>query len=151
MVVIDLLKYKEKLTFKYQNDKNFIKDPIRKRFIVLQPEELVRQLFIQYLLSESHFHRNLIQVEKTIIMNGMKRRFDIVVYDKNLSPYILIECKSPEVTLSQQSFDQIFRYNMVVAAPFLVVTNGIITYCGTLNKTKDGYKFINEIPMRVME
>ena len=144
---IDLLQWKNELVISQNAGKTFVFDPIRKKKIVLQPEELVRQLMVQWLLNRSNFNRNNIQVEKLIIIHQLKRRFDIVVYDKNIRPYILIECKAPDVRIAQATFDQIAVYNMALSAPFLIVTNGLETYCTIMDHSNKNYVFMNEIPV----
>ncbi len=144
---IDLLQWKNELIISQNAGKTFVFDPIRKKKIVLQPEELVRQLMVQWLLNKSNFNRNNIQVEKLITIHQLKRRFDIVVYDKNIRPYILIECKAPDVRIAQTTFDQIAVYNMALSAPFLIVTNGLETYCTIMDHSNKNYVFMNEIPV----
>lgn len=144
---IDLLQWKNELIISQNAGKTFVFDPIRKKKIVLQPEELVRQLMVQWLLNRSNFNRNNIQVEKLIIIHQLKRRFDIVVYDKNIRPYILIECKAPDVRIAQATFDQIAVYNMAISAPFLIVTNGLETYCAIMDHKSKSYVFMDEIPV----
>lgn len=144
---IDLLQWKNELIISQNAGKTFVFDPIRKKKIVLQPEELVRQLMVQWLLNKSNFNRNNIQVEKLITIHQLKRRFDIVVYDKNIRPYILIECKAPDVRIAQATFDQIAVYNMALSAPFLIVTNGLETYCTIMDHSNKNYVFMNEIPV----
>ena len=144
---IDLLQWKNELIISQNAGKTFVFDPIRKKKIVLQPEELVRQLMVQWLLNKSNFNRNNIQVEKLITIHQLKRRFDIVVYDKNIRPYILIECKAPDVRIAQATFDQIAVYNMALSAPFLIVTNGLETYCAIMDHKSKSYVFMDEIPV----
>ncbi len=144
---IDLLQWKNELIISQNAGKTFVFDPIRKKKIVLQPEEMVRQLMVQWLLNKSNFNRNNIQVEKLITIHQLKRRFDIVVYDKNILPYILIECKAPDVRIAQATFDQIAVYNMALLAPYLIVTNGLETYCTIMDHSNKNYVFMNEIPV----
>lgn len=144
---IDLLQWKNELKISQNAGKTFIFDPIRKKKIQLLPEELVRQLMVQWFLNKSSFNRNNIQVEKLIIIHQLKRRFDIVVYDKNIKPYILIECKAPEVRISQATFDQIAVYNMALSAPFLMVSNGLETYCAKMDHDNKSYIFMDKIPV----
>lgn len=99
-------------------------DPIRKAWYVLQPEEEVRQHLIQFLIREKGISPNLISVEKEIVYRGTKRRFDVVVFDRNGSPDIVCECKAPEVAITQDTVNQVARYNTVLKAPHLLLTNG---------------------------
>lgn len=144
---IDLLHWKNELIISQKEGKTFVLDPIRKKKILLQPEELVRQLMIQWLIQNTEFKRNNIQVEKLIKINQLSRRFDIVVYDKNIQPYILIECKAPDIRISQSTFDQVAVYNMALSAPFLIVTNGLETYCAIMDHINKSYVFMDEIPV----
>ena len=100
-------------------------DPIRKGWFVLQPEEEVRQHLLQFLMQEKGISHNLISVEKEISYQGMSRRFDAVVFDRDGRPDILCECKAPEVPITQDTVNQIARYNTVLKAPHLLITNGI--------------------------
>lgn len=145
-ILIDFLKYRDQLKSKKENDKSYLFDPIRKKNIILQPEELVRQLCILWLINNQEIHRNAIQVEKLININGLSRRFDIVVYDKEIKPFILIECKSPSVKIKQSTFDQIAMYQMALNAPFLIVTNGIDCYIAEINHDEKKYIFYNQVP-----
>jgi len=144
---IDLLHWKNELIISQKEGKTFVLDPIRKKKILLQPEELVRQLMIQWLIQNTEFNRNNIQVEKLIKINHLSRRFDIVVYDKNIQPYILIECKAPDIRISQSTFDQIAVYNMALSAPFLIITNGVVTYCVKTDHINKSYVFLEDIPV----
>jgi type I site-specific restriction-modification system R (restriction) subunit len=117
---------------------------IRKRYFVVTPEELVRQLLLHYLIKVKNYPKNSIAVEKQIILNGQKKRFDILVFTPNAEPFLLIECKASDVPIIQSTFDQIARYNMVLKANFMVVCNGRQTYCYT--QTENGYCFLAEFP-----
>jgi hypothetical protein len=146
MLKLQLMGYMGDLVTKTENGITSIKDPIRKKFVVSTPEELVRQLLIQYFVRNTSFSKNYIKVEKSITLNGMKRRYDLVIYDRNLHPYLLVECKAPEVRLSQESFDQIFRYNLIMRAPYLLVTNGIRSICAAMGTGKEDYVLLDHIP-----
>jgi len=89
-------------------------DIIRKKFIVLTPEEWVRQHVIHYLINEKKHPQSLINVEKELTVNGTKKRYDIVTYRSDGSIYLMVECKAPKVKITQQTFDQIARYNLAV-------------------------------------
>jgi predicted type IV restriction endonuclease len=116
-------------SFRFKNSENkmAIFDEIRKKFVVLTPEEWVRQHVVQYLLLEKKYPKSLINVEKLVKVNGLNKRYDIVVFQPNGEIFLLIECKAPEVPISQQTFDQIARYNLQLNAQFLMVTNGLNT------------------------
>ena len=144
-IELHLSDYIGNISTKVQNDRTYILDPIRKKYLVLQPEELVRQSCILWLIGQG-FSRNRLQVEKLIMINGLTRRFDIVVYDKQVRPYILVECKAPDVRIDQTTFDQIASYQMALNAPYLMVSNGISNYLAQMNHEVQQYRFFNEIP-----
>lgn len=143
---LDLLEYKDELQISHLEGKTYVKDPIRKKNILVQPEEFVRQLLLCHFIRSTNFHRNQIQVEKTLIINDMMRRFDIVIYKKDITPYILVECKAPDIKISQATFDQIAVYNMKLNAQYLIVTNGNTTYCARMNHDSKSYEFLTKIP-----
>lgn len=99
-------------------------DPVRRIWVAMTPEEEVRQKFILFLLDVKKFPLSHISVEHSISVNGTVRRYDIVVFDSELKPYILVECKAPEVPLSQEVLDQACSYNSVLNAPVVCITNG---------------------------
>ena len=112
---------------KNEEDKEFIFDEVRKRWIVLTPEEWVRQNFLQYLIQIKKYPASLIAVEKEIKLGDLKKRFDIVVYDRDAKPWMIIECKEMKVGLDKTVLDQVLRYNITLQVPYLVITNG--SYC----------------------
>lgn len=134
-------------SFRFKNrDKLRIFDPIRKKFLVLQPEEWVRQHVIQFLLQEKNCPLSLINAEKELKINGLSKRYDIVVYNPDGSIYLIVECKAPEVRISQDTFDQIARYNLELKAEYLMVTNGLRHYFCKMDYTHEKYRFIEDIP-----
>ncbi len=124
----------------------FIFDEIRKKFIVLTPEEWVRQHVIHFLVYQKKYPKSLISVEKMILINGLKKRYDVVVYNTNGQVLILVECKAPHMKTVQDTFDQIARYNMVLDAPFLMVTNGLNHYFCKIDFENECYLFIKNLP-----
>ncbi len=110
-----------------ENGQQQIFDALRKQWLRLSPEEWVRQNFIQYLTQELHYPDAMIAVEKSLELNGMKRRFDLLVYDKVHLPWMLIECKATTVALSPLVLEQVLRYNISIPVPYLVITNGTDT------------------------
>ena len=129
------------------NQKRFIFDEIRKKYIELTPEEWVRQNCIKFLINEKKFKKNLISIEKKIQLNNTTKRFDILVHDINRGCVLLVECKAPNIKINQKSFDQILSYNQVIKAEFLMVTNGIIHYYCRINNDKKNIEFLKEIPV----
>ena len=134
--------------FRFKNSENKIAifDEIRKKFIILTPEEWVRQNVVQYLLIEKKYPKSLINVEKTLKINGLTKRYDIVVFNNNGSINVLIECKSTDIKISQTVFDQIARYNMTLKANFLMVTNGLNHYICKIDFENEKYSFLESLP-----
>ena len=132
--------------FKSKENKISIFDIIRKKFIVLQPEEWVRQHCIHYLINDKKIPISLISIEKQLTFNGIKKRYDIVVFNVDGSINLIVECKAPSITINQNTFDQIARYNLILDAEFLMVTNGINHYYCQMNKTEKRYSFLKDIP-----
>lgn len=128
-----------------QNGTPMIFDVIRKKYVVLTPEEWVRQHLLHYLMEVKHYPPALIAVEKEISLYGLRQRFDVVCYNRQSEPYLIVECKAPAVVLSRKVFDQVFRYNLVLAAPYIAVTNGINHYCGYLSENKT-FSFLADFP-----
>ena len=135
-------------TFRLKNSENnvLIFDEIRKKFVVLQPEEWVRQHCVQFLLNEKKFPKSLINVEKTFSINGVKKRYDIVVYNSDGSIYLIVECKAFTKRIDQQTFDQIARYNLALKSQYLMVSNGIEHYFSKLDYINKNYHFLKDIP-----
>jgi hypothetical protein len=111
-----------------RNGKEFIFDRIRKQWILLTNEEWVRQNFIQYLVQTMKYPESLLAVEKEILLGDLKKRFDILVYNKEHKPWMLIECKAKEIVLDDKVFQQVLRYNISMPCPFLIITNGDTTF-----------------------
>jgi len=132
--------------FKSSENNTLIFDPVRKKFIILTPEEWVRQHVIAFLLQEKNFPLGHINVEKEISVHGTKKRYDIVVFNSDGSLALVVECKAPSVAISQETFDQIARYNMALEAPYLMVTNGLNHYYCTQDHIGKTYEFLREIP-----
>ena len=111
-------------SIKIINNKKHIFCLIRRKWILLTPEEKVRQFTLQLLINEYHFPQKYISVEKTLKVNELSKRYDIVVYNQQLQPKILIECKAAEITINHKTLQQIATYNIKLQVPFLMVTNG---------------------------
>ncbi len=132
--------------FKSNENKVSIFDEIRKKFIVLQPEEWVRQHCIQYLIQEKNYPRSLINVEKELKVNDLSKRYDIVVYNSDGSIHLIVECKAYDVSINQSTFDQIAQYNMTLNASYLMVTNGINHYYCVMDHENKRYNFLRDLP-----
>jgi hypothetical protein len=109
---------------KKEGERRFIFDDIRRTWLVLTEEEWVRQNFVAYLKKSLHYPSSLIALEKEIQLNSLKKRFDILVYDKSHQPWMMVECKAPNVSLNQNVLQQILRYNITVPVQFIIITNG---------------------------
>lgn len=119
-------------------------DPLRKKWVVATPEEWVRQNFTSWLISAKGYAPSLMANEVGIRLNGMLRRCDTIIYNRRLKPVAIVEYKAPEVEITQQVFDQIARYNMVLGAKVLIVSNGMRHFCCRFNGTS--YSFVKEVP-----
>jgi len=135
-------------SFRFKNSENKISifDEIRKKFVILQPEEWVRQHCVHYLMTEKKYPKSLINVEKELIINNLKKRYDIVVFNPDGSIHLIVECKSAKININQDTFDQIARYNLSVNATFLMVTNGINHYYCQMDFENEAYSFLKDIP-----
>ena len=114
--------------------------------MVLQPEEWVRQHCVQYLIHQKNYPISLINVEKVVLINGLKKRYDIVVFNPDGSLALVVECKAPKVKITQAAFDQIARYNLTLKAPYLMVTNGLNHYFCTMNHNLESFEFLESLP-----
>lgn len=135
--------------FRFKNSENKVSifDEVRKKFIILTPEEWVRQHVVQFLLEEKKYPKSLINVEKVLMVNGLRKRYDVVVFNTDGSIFILIECKAPEIKIAQATFDQIARYNMTMKAQYLMVTNGLNHYFCQMDFENEKYQFLSELPL----
>lgn len=144
MLELNLPSYNKKVTHK--DDKPFILDVIRRQYVALTPEEWVRQHFVHYLIEHKGYPQSLMANEVNLKLNGMSRRCDTVVYDRSLNPRVIVEYKAPTVQITQQVFDQICRYNMVLQVDYLIVSNGLAHYCCKIDYTTRSYSFLQDIP-----
>jgi hypothetical protein len=133
-------------TFKNKENKRYIFDIIRKKEILLTPEEWVRQHCLRFLMEEKKYPIGLINVEKKIEIFGKQKRYDIVVYTKTGTVAVLVECKAPKIEINQGVFDQIARYNLSVDSTYLMVTNGLKhVYC-QMDYQAQAYHFLQDLP-----
>jgi len=126
--------------------RQMIFDAIRQKYVRLTPEEWVRQHFVQYLVQEQGVPSSLIAIEKAFLFQNMTRRADIVVHDRQGQAVLMVECKAPEIDIQQAAFDQVARYNKVIEAAYLVVTNGRHHYCAALDAEAHTYRFLDSLP-----
>jgi len=144
MQQLDFPKYN--FRFKSSENKISIFDEIRKKFVILTPEEWVRQHVVQFLITEKNFPKSHLNVEKELQLNQTKKRYDVVIFNKDGSIYLIVECKAPHITISQETFDQVARYNLSLNATYLMVTNGLAHYYCQLDYENEKYQFLREIP-----
>ena len=129
-----------------ENGRQMIYDPLRQKYVRLTPEEWVRQHFAQYLIQDLGVPPGLIAVERGFTFEGMARRADIVAYGRSGTAQLMAECKAPGVAIRQAAFEQVSRYNRVVQAAYLVVTNGQEHYCWTVDAERRTYDFLDRLP-----
>ena len=143
----------EKLNFplyqfslKSKENKTFIFDAVRKKWLVLTPEEWVRQHCIHFLINQKAYPLGLIQVEKKLKVNKREKRYDIVAFNPQGSIALLVECKAPSVPITQDSFDQIAQYNFALNSDYLMVTNGLEHYFCQMDFEQKKYIFLKDFP-----
>ncbi|UII75715.1 type I restriction enzyme HsdR N-terminal domain-containing protein [Flagellimonas sp. HMM57] len=137
-----------KYSFRIKSSENslYIFDVIRKKFVLLQPEEWVRQHVVHFLVETKKYPKSLINVEKQLIVNNLKKRYDIVVFKPNGQIFLLVECKAPTVMLNQTTFNQIAQYNYLLEANYLMLSNGMDHYYCEMDLLNEKYRFLKEIP-----
>lgn len=134
--------------FKLKNSENktLIFDKLRKKYFVLTPEEWVRQHYVSFLIDQKKYPISLIGIEKQLTINNRKKRTDILVFNAAGKPDIIVECKAPQIKITQATFDQIARYNLKLKANYLIVTNGLEHYYCKMDFKNETYIFLKEIP-----
>lgn len=143
MLALNLPEFSPKIK---KTDRLYIWDNLRRKYVALTPEEWVRQHFINYLITEKDYPPSLIANETQINLNGLKKRCDSVVYNSAISPLVIMEYKAPEVKITQEVFNQIIRYNIVLKVKYLIVSNGIEHYCCKMNYENMTFDYLSEIP-----
>lgn len=144
MQKLNLPEYSFKI--KLQNEKPVIFDQLRKKFVRLTPEEWVRQNFVQFLIHEKKYSPALIAIEALVKVNNNPQRADLIVFGRQGNPVLIAEFKAPEVKITQQTFDQIARYNMSLQVNCLIVSNGLEHFCCRINFLEGSYSFLPDIP-----
>lgn len=129
-----------------QQGNRVIFDRLRRRFVTLTPEEWVRQNFVEFLIADRGFPAGLMSNEMSLTQNGISRRCDTVVTDNHGSPMVIVEYKAPSIKITQTVFDQICRYNMVLQAKYLIVSNGLQHYCCKIDYAHNSYSFLPDVP-----
>jgi hypothetical protein len=144
MTTLKLPPYNAKIREK--DGKRAIFDPMRRKYVALTPEEWVRQHFVNYLTHHKGYPAALIANEVGITLNGTSKRCDTVLYNRDLSPRMIVEYKATHIPITQAVFDQIVRYNMVLHVDYLIVSNGLSHYCCRMDYANNTYHFLREIP-----
>lgn len=142
MIKIEYPAYDFKI--KKENNAEYIFDSMRKQWLLLMPEEWVRQNFLRYIVQVKKYPSSLIAIEKEIYLGELKKRCDIVVYNRNALPWMIIECKEMNVTLNSKVLEQVLRYHITLPATYLVITNG--SYCFGFEKREGKFYEIDELP-----
>lgn len=134
------------LKIKFDNLKPFVFDHIRKKWLVLTPEEWVRQHLINYLITHKNYPASLISLESGLKYNALIKRTDLLIYNNTGNPLLIIECKAPKVAIDQKVIEQIGVYNKTIAATYSCVTNGLKHYCWTYDELENKFNFLQQIP-----
>ncbi|MDE6085643.1 MAG: type I restriction enzyme HsdR N-terminal domain-containing protein [Muribaculaceae bacterium] len=134
------------LRFRQEGGTVKVLDPLRRRFVALTPEEWVRQHFVHYLIAFRGYPVGLMGNELSVTLNGTSRRCDTVVYDREGKPWMIVEYKAADVPVTQAVFEQILRYNLVLKAPYLTVSNGMHIYCCHVDHVAGRYDFLDDLP-----
>ena len=144
MLSLNLPPYATKIAVR--DGKNTIWDIIRRKYVALTPEEWVRQHFVHFLVEHKGYPASLLANEVALTLNGTSRRCDTVLYDRTLSPRMIIEYKAPHIPITQKVFDQICRYNLVFRVDYLIVSNGLSHYCCRMDYARQSYQFLTDVP-----
>ena len=144
MLSLNLPPYATKIAVR--DGKNTIWDIIRRKYVALTPEEWVRQHFAHFLVEHKGYPASLLANEVALTLNGTSRRCDTVLYDRTLSPRMIIEYKAPHIPITQKVFDQISRYNLVFRVDYLIVSNGLSHYCCRMDYARQSYQFLTDVP-----
>jgi hypothetical protein len=145
MVPLNLPPYE--YTLKRDGDKVYILDMLRKKYLLLTPEEWVRQHFVHYLINENRYPKALMKIEGGLTFNSLSKRSDIVVFSREGSPWMLVECKAPDQKLRQATIEQAATYNHTLRAPFIVITNGMSHICCEINWVSGTTKQLPGLPV----
>lgn len=128
------------------NSKEYLFDEIRKKWVIKNPEEVVRQNFWKYLHYEKKYPKSLITLEKQILTNGLKKRYDILIFNNNGLPELIVECKAPAIKINDDTLSQVLSYQKNIQANYLILTNGVSTYSLYINVVKKKVEFLDDIP-----
>lgn len=143
---LNLLKYQSAVKIKKEAAVTYVYDPVRRKYLHVQPEELVRQMLIQYLITEKKYPLGKIAVEVGLKINDLQKRCDILLYDSQFKPFMIIECKAPAVTINDSVFFQAALYNLPLQVPYIMLSNGLNNYCAKLDYEKNCVDILSEVP-----
>lgn len=146
-MILALLEHQGALKIHTEEGKKSVWDPIRQKWIILTPEEHVRQLLLQHLLINKIVSKGRISIEKEVEVLGMRKRFDMLIYNAALQAQLLVECKAPRVSIDQKVLDQISVYNYAIKAPYLLVTNGLTTKLIHINFEERKHLILDNFPL----
>lgn len=144
MLPLNIPSYPTKIAVR--NGKNVIFDILRRRYVALTPEEWVRQHFVHFLIERKGYPQSLMANEISLSLNGMAKRCDTVLYNRDLTAKMIIEYKAPHIEISQKVFTQISHYNLVLKVDYLIVSNGLSHYCCKMDYLNQTYEFLTDIP-----
>lgn len=133
------------IKLKTEQGQQFVFDVLRRKYLVLTPEEWVRQHVLHYLIEDRNFPQGLISIEKGVKVNQQAKRYDLLVYSRNATPLMLVECKAADVKINQDVFDQAFVYNLTIKAPYILLSNGLQNFCCKIDKEGKS-EFLKTIP-----
>ena len=141
-----LKRFSPQLNVKQDGNHRRVFGAIRKKWLVLQPEEFVRQLLLLFLIHDMRYNRNRLTVERGVKINSQDRRTDILVFDAAMAPFLLIECKAPQVPLTTDTFRQAANYNGPLRVPYLMISNGRESYVAEIDYDNQDYRFLDRVP-----
>lgn len=135
------------INIKKSGNKLTVFDNLRRRFVALTPEEWVRQHFVNYLITEKKYPASLIANEIQINLNNQKKRCDSVIYNRAMQPLVIVEYKSPDIKITQEVFNQIVNYNIVLKVEYLIVSNGVNHFCCHMDYEQMKFEYLSDIPL----
>ncbi|MEM6877462.1 MAG: type I restriction enzyme HsdR N-terminal domain-containing protein [Bacteroidota bacterium] len=139
-------RFVDRLTVRMENNQRMIRCLLRRKWLVLQPEEFVRQLLLHFFIEDMQYNRNRITVERGLQVDSQEKRTDILVFDRRMRPWLLLECKAPKQKLSDQTFQQASTYNNPLQAPYMMISNGRQSFVCELDYEKGEYAFLMAPP-----
>ncbi|MEM6396179.1 MAG: type I restriction enzyme HsdR N-terminal domain-containing protein [Bacteroidota bacterium] len=139
-------RFVDQLNVKVENNQRMVRCLLRRKWLVLQPEEFVRQLLLHFFIEDMRYNRNRITVERGLQAEGRDRRTDILIFDKRMRPWMLVECKAPKQRLSDLTFQQASTYNNPLQAPYMMISNGRQSYVCEVDYEEERYRFLEAPP-----